>query len=112
MVLFQNYFLQQLRSHNLADFHALLRYLLTFLFAAPHFIANCFLLRTEAVHGGVVLLLHSNGNVPILWATRSFLQEDLVVHNEPLLLLFIEQRLGVLPQTSEVSVVLTWLYSY
>jgi len=82
-LLLQHDFLQQFAAHGFADFLALFRQLLSLLFASHNLVAQGFGFRVEAVHGGVVLELNRNTNIPILGIGLGLLQENFVVDEDP-----------------------------
>src|SRR5882762_5644351 len=104
MTLLQYYLLQKFRADQFTDFRALLGKLLSLTFTTEYLVASGFSFCGQAVHGGVILVLDGQTDVPILGTVLGFLEEEFVVHDDSLLLLFFEQGLAGLAQAGQVSV--------
>ena len=84
---------------------------MTLRFAAQNFVAYGLALRCQTVHRGMVFVFDGDADIPVLGTVLGFLQKDLVVHDHPLLLFLLDQRLGGLSQTGEIGVHLSGLHA-
>src|SRR5580658_5650213 len=107
--LFQVDFLQQVRTYGLADLGALFGKLLSWCLASQDFVANRFSLCGQAVHSSVILVFDGYANIPILRVVLGLFEEHFVVHDQTLLLLFVEERLAGLLQAGEIGIHLSGL---
>src|SRR5258708_5832243 len=100
----QENLLQQLGADDFPNLCALIGNLLSRALATQNLVTQSFPFCGQTVHGGMVLVLDGQTNVPILRTVLGFLEEVLVVHNRPLALLLLKERLGRLAQAGEVGI--------
>src|SRR6266852_1601757 len=89
--LLQQNLLQQLGADDFSDFCAFIGNLLSRALATQNLVTQSFPFCGQTVHGGMVLVLDGQTNVPILRTVLGFLEEVLVVHNRSLALLLLEE---------------------
>src|SRR5271170_4742866 len=77
--LFQINFLQQLRADDFPDFSALLGKLLPLRLTPQDLVPHGLALRRQTIHRGIVFVLDSHANVPILRTSLRLFQKHLVV---------------------------------